>query len=166
MLETGLKGYASEIVEKKHTAKKLGSGELLVYATPAVIALIEKAAWKSVISELEKGQGTVGTRLDVSHLAATPVGMTVWCETELTEVDGRRLVFSVRAFDEVGLIAEGTHERFIVLNDKFLQKADNKLPTERRKQSATKKSVKSDNYKTTSIREFDVEEYIKTSEIL
>ena len=132
MLETGLKGYASEIVEKKHTAKKLGSGELQVLATPAVIALIEKAAWQSVLFELEEGQGTVGTRLDVSHIAATPVGMKVWCETELTEVDGRRLVFSVKAFDEVGVIAEGTHERFIVLNDKFQQKADKKLPTERR----------------------------------
>ncbi len=132
MIKTGIKGYASEIVEQKHSAKKMGSGELLVYATPAVIALIEKAAWQSVVFELEEGQGTVGTKLDVSHVTATPVGMKVWCETELTEVDGRRLVFSVKAFDEAGVIAEGTHERFIVFNEKFQQKADNKLPKARR----------------------------------
>ena len=128
MLTIGIKGYASEMVTRDLTAKMVGSGELLVYATPAVLALIEKAAWKSIAPELEKDQGTVGTRLDVKHVAATPVGMKVWCETELTEVDGRRLVFSVKAFDEAGVIAEGTHERFVVFNDKFQEKADSKLP--------------------------------------
>ena len=127
MLRPGIKGIASEIVTEEKTAKAMGSGELKVYATPAVIALIEKAAWESVAPELEEGKGTVGTKLNVAHVSATPVGMKVWCETELTEVDGRRLVFSVKAFDDAGVIAEGTHERFIVGNERFQQKADGKL---------------------------------------
>ena len=127
MLRPGIKGIASEIVTEEKTAKAMGSGELKVYATPAVIALIEKAAWESVAPELEEGKGTVGTKLNVAHVSATPVGMKVLCETELTEVDGRRLVFSVKAFDDAGVIAEGTHERFIVGNERFQQKADGKL---------------------------------------
>ncbi len=126
MLRPGIKGTASETVTEEKTAKAMGSGELKVYATPAVIALIEKAAWESVAPELEEGKGTVGTGLNVAHVSATPVGMKVWCETELTEVDGRRLVFSVKAYDDAGVIAEGTHERFIVGNERFQQKADGK----------------------------------------
>lgn len=126
MLETGIKGCASEIVTQKVTAKEMGSGELQVYATPAVVALIEKASWESVAGELEDGQGTVGTSINIKHVSATPAGMKVWAETILTEVDGRRLVFSVKAFDECGLIAEGTHERFIVMNERFQKKADAK----------------------------------------
>lgn len=98
----------------------------MVYATPCMIALVEKTAWESVAGNLEEGQGTVGTRLDVSHVSATPVGMKVWCETELIEIDGRRLVFAVKAYDEAGLIGEGTHERFIVWNERFQQKAEGK----------------------------------------
>ena len=78
-------------------------------------------------SLLSEGEGTVGTKLDVSHLAATPVGMKVWCESELKEVDGRRLVFHVEAFDEKGKIGEGEHERFIIQNEKFMKKAQAKL---------------------------------------
>lgn len=126
MLKTGIKGIASETVTVENCAKTVGSGELEVYATPSMIALVEKAAWMSVAEYLEEGQGTVGTRLNVSHVSATPVGMEVRCKTELIEIDGRRLLFAVKAYDEAGLIGEGTHERFIVWNERFQQKADGK----------------------------------------
>lgn len=126
MLETGIKGMKSTTVTEAVTAKTVGSGELNVYATPAMIALMEETAYKSVAGELEDGMGSVGTRMDVNHVSATPVGMKVTCETELVEVDGRRLVFSVKAYDEKGLIGEGTHERFVVQNEKFQAKADSK----------------------------------------
>lgn len=126
MLEAGIKGHGEEKVTEELTAARIGSGLLSVYATPALAALIEKTAWESVSAYLEEGQGTVGTKLDISHLSATPVGMTVSCDTVLKEVDRRRLVFSTEVFDEAGKIAEGTHERFIVENKKFEEKAYSK----------------------------------------
>ena len=87
---------------------------------------MEEAAQTSVAPHLEEGQSTVGTRLAVSHDAATPVGMKVWAESVLTEIDGRRLVFEVRAYDECGLIGQGTHERFIIKKQRFLEKAQAK----------------------------------------
>ncbi|MBO7404917.1 MAG: thioesterase family protein [Clostridia bacterium] len=126
MLETGIKGYGETVVTEALTARVFGSGELDVFATPAMIALAEKTALKSVADRLEPGQGTVGTRVDIAHLAATPLGMKVRCETELIEVDRRRLTFSVRVYDGVEKIAEGTHERFIIDNEKFLKKACSK----------------------------------------
>ncbi len=125
-METGIKNTLEITVTDNLTAAAVGSGTLNVYATPAMIALIEETAWKSVAPYLEEGQSTVGTRLDVSHVAPTPLGMTVRCETELTEVDGRRLVFAVNVYDEVGLIGKGTHERFIIMSEKFQAKADSK----------------------------------------
>ncbi len=127
MLETGMKGRKEIVVTQEKTAKAMGSGTLDVFATPAMIALMENTAFESVAGELEEGSGTVGTALKVKHVAATPVGMKVVCETELVEVDGRALTFSVKAFDEKGLIGEGEHERFIVFNEKFQAKADAKL---------------------------------------
>ena len=124
MLEIGIKGSGEAVVTEALTAKAMGSGELPVYATPAMAALIEETAWKSVAPALEPGQGTVGTKLDISHLAATPLGRKVRCETELVEIDRRRLVFSAAVYDEAGKIGEGTHERFIVDNGKFLAKAN------------------------------------------
>ena len=109
------------------TAEALGSGGLNVFATPAMIALSEKTALISILKELPEGQSTVGTKIDMSHIAATPVGMKVRCETELIEIDRRRLVFSVKVYDEVEKIAEGTHERFIVEDAKFQTKADAKI---------------------------------------
>ena len=126
-MNTGIKGVQTEVVSEDKTAKSMGSGELKVYATPSMIALMEKTAYISVASELEEGQGTVGTLINVKHLAATPLGMEVKCESELVEVDGRRLVFDVKVYDETGLIGEGTHERFIIFNEKFQSKADTKL---------------------------------------
>ncbi len=123
MLEVGIKGHGEEEVSQEKSAKFIGSGELAVYATPALIALIEKTAWESVAKELESAQGTVGTKLDVAHISATPVGMKVSCDTELVEVDRRRLVFFATVYDETGKVAEGTHERFIVDNEKFEKKA-------------------------------------------
>ena len=127
MLEAGIKGTKEIMATNENTAKTMGSGTLDVFATPAMIALMENTAYESVASELEEGSGTVGTALNVKHVAATPVGMKVTCETELIKVDGRALTFSVKAFDEKGLIGEGEHERFIVFNEKFQAKADAKL---------------------------------------
>mgnify|MGYP001037146053 CR=1 FL=1 len=122
MLELHIKGTAALTVTDEVTAATVGSGMLPVFATPSMIALIEKAAADSVASGLEP----VGTKLDIAHTAATPVGMAVRAETELAEIDGRRLVFTVRAFDEVGEIGSGIHERFIVNAEKFLAKTNAK----------------------------------------
>lgn len=126
MLNTGIKGHEELVVNAESSARVMGSGELDVFATPAMTALIEKTAWRSVAGELEDGQGSVGTKLDIVHIAATPLGIRVWCDTELIEIDGRRLVFRAEVFDESGKIGEGTHERFIVQNEKFQAKADSK----------------------------------------
>ena len=126
-LEIGLRGEASVEVVQENTAAAAGSGALPVFATPCMIALMERAALESVQPFLDEGQGTVGTRIEVSHLAATPVGMAVRAETELVEVDRRRLIFTVRAFAGEELIGEGRHERFIVDNERFLQKAAARL---------------------------------------
>ena len=126
MLQVGIKGQQSVTVDNTITARVMGSGSLDVYATPAMIALIEKAAMLSVAPELEPGQGTVGTDLKVQHLASTPVGMTVTAKTELVEIDRRRLVFTAEVYDEVGLVGKGTHERFIIDEAKFQAKTDGK----------------------------------------
>ena len=126
MIEPGLKGRLETIVTDAETALNVGSGKVRVFATPMMIALIEKTASLSLEPLLEEGQGSVGTMINVSHCAATPVGMKVWAETEVTEVDRRRIVFSVKAYDERGLIGEGTHERFIIDTAKFQAKADSK----------------------------------------
>lgn len=126
-MEIGITGVQTLTVTEDKTAKALGSGELAVFATPCMIALMENTAYKSVQPFLAEGQGTVGTLLNVRHVAATPVGMEVRCETKLVEIDRKRLVFEVRAFDACGLIGEGSHERFIVDNQKFMQKTSAKL---------------------------------------
>mgnify|MGYP000027838901 CR=1 FL=1 len=113
-IELGIKGSSSCTVPSDLTAKSLRSGGLDVLATPIMVALMEEAALLSVRPYLEPGTDTVGTRLDVSHLSATPVGMKVRAESTLVEIDRRRLVFEVKAYDEAGLIGEGRHERFIV----------------------------------------------------
>lgn len=125
-METGIKGRQETMVMMENSAKALGSGLLEVFATPAMIALVEETCWKSVQPELAEGEGTVGTKVDIAHIASTPVGLKVWCESELTEIDRRRLVFKVEIYDEKGKIGEGTHERFIINNAKFLAKAEAK----------------------------------------
>ena len=126
MLQTGIKGEAKEVVNEANCALTMKSGELKVYATPSMIALMEQAAYKSVAAELEEGKGTVGTLMNVSHISATPLGMEVTAKSELVEIDRKRLVFKVEAFDECGKIREGTHERFIIDNQAFQEKTDNK----------------------------------------
>ena len=126
-LEIGIKGSSSCTVTLNDTAKALGSGGLDVLSTPKLIALMENAALLSVRPYLEEGSDTVGTLLNVKHLAATPVGMTVRAEAELIAIDRRRLVFSVKAWDEVELVGEGTHERFIVDMEKFTNKCNSKI---------------------------------------
>ena len=126
-LSRGVRGTRDLLVTNENTAKALGSGGLDGFATPSLIALMEFCAAESVQPLLPAGNSTVGTRLDVKHLSATPVGMTVRCETELIEIDRRRLVFLCRAYDGAGLIGEGTQERFIVDNAKFMEKTQEKL---------------------------------------
>lgn len=123
MLKEGIKGERNLVVTEDCTARALGSGELPVLATPRMIALVEETAWKSVAGALEEGEGTVGTRIDVKHLAATPMGKTVRCVTELTAVDRKKLTFRAEVFDDAGKVGEGVHERFIVKNGKFLERA-------------------------------------------
>lgn len=126
-LKIGLKGRAENIVNKENTAKNMGSGSLDVFATPALVALMEAAAVNAL--QLEAGESSVGTALEITHSAATPVGMKVWAEAELIEVDRRRLVFEVNAFDEVEKIGSGRHERFIIQEERFLSKTNQKLET-------------------------------------
>ena len=126
-MDVGVKGSSTVIVDEGNTALAIGSGTLRVFATPAMIALVESTASRSVAPFLDEGSSTVGTHLDVAHTSATPVGMEVVCETELIEVDRRRLVFSVIVRDAAGEIGSGTHERFIVDNAKFMSKAESKL---------------------------------------
>ena len=126
MLKEGITGHQETIVTVENTAKTMKSGTLYVFATPAMIALMEQTAYESVAGELEEGYGTVGTMLNVKHVSATALGMKVTCESTLTKIDGRALTFEVKAFDERGLIGEGTHERFLVQNEKFQAKANNK----------------------------------------
>ncbi|MBE6674422.1 MAG: thioesterase [Ruminococcaceae bacterium] len=127
MLEAGLKYTVKIKVEEKDTAKEVGSGTLAVLATPKMIALMEEAAYKCIGAELENGSTSVGTLMNVKHLSATPVGMEVTATAEVIEVDGRRVVFKVEAYDEAGIIGQGEHERFIVFEEKFLSKTYSKL---------------------------------------
>ena len=126
MIEAGIKGSHSLAVTEAESAKHIGSGTVLVLSTPMMIALIEKTCRLSVKPFLDKGQETVGTHVNVSHMAATPLGMTVRCDSELIEVDRRRLLFKVAVYDEDGLVGEGTHERFIIDEARFQAKAEAK----------------------------------------
>jgi len=127
VLSRGVRGTQEEIVTEQNIASALGSGGLAVYATPCMITLMEYCAMESVKPYLSLGSSTVGTRIDIKHLSATPIGMTVRCETELIEIDRRRLVFLCRVYDDAGIIGEGTQERFIVDNDKFMEKTAQKI---------------------------------------
>lgn len=122
-----LKATVYETVTENNTAKSVGSGSLSVYGTPAMLALIERAACEALNGALNEGETSVGTLLNVKHLSATPVGMQVSATAELVEREGRRLVFKVTANDECGLIGEGMHERFIVYSEKFTEKTYSKL---------------------------------------
>ncbi len=124
---TDIKATVTELVSDKNTAVSVGSGSLPVYATPAMLALMEKAACEAISSILDDGVTTVGTSLDVKHLAATPVGMQVSATAELVEQEGRRFLFKVTAFDEKEMIGQGMHERFSVFSARFAEKTNSKL---------------------------------------
>lgn len=126
MLTVGTVGRQQVAVKPENTARAMGSGALDVFATPALVALAEQTCWTSIQPDLEPEQGTVGTHLDLQHTAPTPVGMTVYCESTLTEVNGRSLTFSVKLWDDKGPVGEGTHQRVIITNDRFQAKADSK----------------------------------------
>ncbi len=131
-METGMTNTETISVTQELTAKAMGSGELEVLATPAMCALMEKASMNLVSPYLEEGQTTVGTALNIKHTAATPVGMEIKAESRLSEIDGRRLVFELRAYDGTGEIGTGTHERFIVNASKFMNKTKSKLEEKNR----------------------------------
>ena len=126
-LRPGLVGHAETIVELADTALEVGSGSLRVYATPCMAALMEGAACECLEGALPEGQTSVGTALDLKHTAATPVGMAVRAEAKLTAVDGRKLTFEIDAFDEAGQIGSAVHERVLVSEERFLQKAYDRL---------------------------------------
>ena len=122
----GLTGRADTVVTNQNTASAVGSGLVPVFATPYMIALMENAAVNALLPHLAADEGSVGTHLNVAHSAATPVGMQVCFTCRLEEIDRRRLVFTVQASDEAGLIGTGTHERFIIAEEKFMAKTESK----------------------------------------
>ena len=126
-ITVGLKAEVSTVVEREDTALEVGSGSLLVYATPCMVALMEGAACEAIADCLSDTKTSVGTELNIKHLSATPVGLEVRAEAEITAVDGNTITFLVTAFDEAGKIGEGTHKRVIVSTQKFLDKTYDKL---------------------------------------
>ncbi len=127
MLNIGLIGESEVVVTKDNTAKALKSGELEVFATPAMIALMEESACNCIAGHLEKGQSSVGTNLNIAHVSPSPVGMKVTCTATLIAIDKRALKFEIEARDEKGIIGKGSHSRFIVDKIKFQNKADSKI---------------------------------------
>lgn len=121
-MEIGLKYESTTVVSAANTAATLGSGDMDVFATPAMVALMENAAMLAVRDYLPEGSATVGTQINTSHLKASPLGASITASAELIEVDGRRLTFAVKAWDEKGTIGEGTHTRFVVDRERFLSK--------------------------------------------
>lgn len=127
MLRVGMKGREQVIVSISKSAKEMGSGSLDVFATPALVALMEAASVNCVAGSIEQGKTTVGISINVKHTSPTGLGMTVAAESELTEIDGRRLVFKIAAYDKAGVIGTAVHERMIVDSAKLLEKANSKI---------------------------------------
>ena len=126
-ITVGMKAEVGTVVEREDTAKEVGSGSLLVYATPCMVALMEGAACEAIEEALGEDKTTVGIELNIQHTSATPVGLEVRAEAEVTAVDGKIITFQLKAFDEAGEIGSGTHKRAIVPVQKFLDKAYAKL---------------------------------------
>ena len=121
-MEVGLKYESTVVVSPSNTAATMGSGDMDVFATPAMVALMENAAMLAVAAHLPEGSATVGTQMNTSHIKASPLGATITASAELTEVEGRKLTFVVKAWDEKGTIGEGVHTRFVVDRERFLSK--------------------------------------------
>ena len=126
-ITVGMKGEVATLVEREDTAKEVGSGSLLVYATPCMVALMEGAACEAIADALGEDKTSVGIELNIQHTSATPVGLEVRAEAEVTAVGGKIITFQLKAFDEAGEIGCGTHKRAIVPVQKFLDKAYSKL---------------------------------------
>ena len=126
-ITVGMKGEVSTVVEREDTAKEVGSGSLLVYATPCMVALMEGAACEAIEEAMDESKTTVGTELNIQHISATPVGLEVRAEAVVTAVEGKVITFDVKAFDEAGEIGHGTHKRVIINSQKFLDRTYNKL---------------------------------------
>lgn len=126
-ITVGMKGEATSFVEREDTALEVGSGSLMVYATPCMVALMEGAACEAIAHALPETKTTVGTELNIKHLSATPVGLDVRAEAEVISVEGNTITFQVTAYDEAGKIGEGTHKRVVVSSQRFLDKAYDKL---------------------------------------
>lgn len=123
----GMKGEASSLVEREDTALEVGSGSLLVYATPCMVALMEGAACEAISQSLPEDKTSVGVELNIKHLSATPVGLSVRAEAEVTAIEGSMITFQITAYDEAGVIGEGTHKRAIISTQRFLDKTYSKL---------------------------------------
>lgn len=126
-IQIGMEGQARTMVQRADTASEVGSGNLLVYATPCMAALMEGAACETIENSLPDGQTSVRTELLIRHTSATPVGLEVWATAKVTAVEGKTITFSIAAYDEAGQIGEGTHSRVIVSTQKFLDKTYEKL---------------------------------------
>ena len=126
-MEKGIKNEKTITVTADKTAEAMGSGILPVFATPAMVALMENTAAESVEALVGEGNTTVGTLINVKHLAADPIGAVVTCESELVETDGRKLAFEIKAFDRDGVVGEAYHERFVVDKTRFMDKVQKKL---------------------------------------
>ncbi len=126
-ITVGMKGEASILVEREDTALEVGSGSLLVFATPCMVALMEGAACEAIAAAMPEEKTSVGISLDIRHIAATPVGIEVRVEAEVTQVEGNTVTFQVTAYDEAGKIGEGTHKRAIITAQRFLDKVYAKL---------------------------------------
>jgi len=126
-ISIGMKGRTETLVDREDTASEVGSGSLLVYATPCMVALMEGAACEAIADALPEDKTSVGIELSISHISATPVGMNVYAEAEVTEVNGSVITFQVAAFDESGKIGEGTHKRAVISTQRFLDKTYAKL---------------------------------------
>lgn len=126
-IEIGMKGEAATLCERSDTALEVGSGSLLVYATPCMAAMMEAAACDAIEAGLEETETTVGIELNLKHIAATPVGMEVRAEASVTAVEGKIVSFTIEAFDEAGKIGEATHKRALVNSQRFLDKTYSKL---------------------------------------
>ena len=126
-VEIGMKGEVQSFVEKEDTAAEVGSGSLLVFATPCMVAMMEGAACEAIAQGLAETETTVGIELNIQHLSATPVGMDVRAEATVTAVEGKIITFEVEAFDEAGPIGKGTHKRALVSTQRFLDKTYAKL---------------------------------------
>ena len=126
-ITVGMIGEVATEVEREDTAAEVGSGSLLVYATPCMVALMEGAACEAIAEAIPEDKTSVGTELNISHIAATPVGMQVRATAEVTAVEGSMVTFKVEAFDEAGKIGEGTHKRAVITTQRFLDKTYAKL---------------------------------------